>query len=144
MRLWTIQTMAAWEALQQQGVLRGEKRFLWSGDDPGDEVLRAYDWLCEQMERRVGSRPLPETYPVWAWAQWKGRRQPRPDLRAREYCQLAPRGFAWSLSFLRSKFCFPILICGTTRSTTGTFLKTMKTISNLSSVVQKKGWTFTR
>jgi hypothetical protein len=29
MRLWTIQTMAAWEALQQQGVLRGEKRFLW-------------------------------------------------------------------------------------------------------------------
>jgi hypothetical protein len=92
MRLWTIQTVTAWEVLQQQRILRAEKHMVWGGDDPGEEVKRAYDWMREQMERRIGPRPSPEAYPVWAWAQWNGARHPRPDLRAREYLPAGTRG----------------------------------------------------
>ncbi len=60
-RLWTIQPLALWERLRENGTL-------WV--DPSHEefskVLRAeYDWMCRQMERR-----LPEYeghYPWWAY-----------------------------------------------------------------------------
>jgi hypothetical protein len=84
MLVWTIQSYQVWEKLQQDGLLYSP------GPDLLDEVWQwstAYDWMVEQMERRIGKRPRPDIYPLWAWYQWRDATHRKPDLRSR---QLAP------------------------------------------------------
>jgi hypothetical protein len=62
--------------LQREGILYGPETV-----DDNIEWRTAYDWMVEQMERRIGPRPGPGIYPLWAWYQWDGETRRRPDLR---------------------------------------------------------------
>jgi hypothetical protein len=77
MIVWTIQADYVWDMLQRDGILYGpeivDEHILWR---------TAYDWMVEQMERRIGPRPKPGTYPLWAWYQWDGDSRRKPDLRS--------------------------------------------------------------
>lgn len=74
--LWTIQHEAAFEVFQKTGVLRADPNHLLFKD----LSLRAYDWMADQMGRRIGPAPVGVNYPIWAWYQWEGKRK-RMDLR---------------------------------------------------------------
>ena len=92
MILWTIQTREAWQQLQSCGVLRGRRERIveqsWQGP---------YQWMIEQMKRRIGSPPSPAAYPIWAWFQWENAKRARPDLRANGH-------FARGVSAVRIEF----------------------------------------
>ena len=63
--------------LQRDGILYGPETV-----DDSIFWRTAYDWMVEQMERRLGPRPKPGAYPLWAWYQWDGAARRRPDLRS--------------------------------------------------------------
>lgn len=91
MRVWTIQPYAFWERLQSDGTLHGpaiEETFV--ADDPLGRI--AYSWLAEQMEQRLGPRPTPGIFPLWAWYQWRSAAHPRPDLRASAHLPFGMKG----------------------------------------------------
>ena len=76
MILWTIQTEDAWSELQARGVLRATRQHVEK------YFLGAYEWMIEQMERRLAPRPRRNQYPLWAWRQWENEVRPKPDLRS--------------------------------------------------------------
>ena len=84
--LWTIQSEVAYAEFQRTGKLVANENYLFYGDD----LRFAYDWLSDQMRKRVGEPPPFVRYPVWAWYQWEGKRK-RRDLRCSGY---AKRGTA--------------------------------------------------
>lgn len=66
MKLYTVQSRKAYEELLRTGrlVCDGSKsEFIteWIG------FKRAYDWLSDQMSRRIGPPPDGVFYPIWAW-----------------------------------------------------------------------------
>jgi Domain of unknown function (DUF3841) len=61
LRLWTFQSAGAFEELEKKGYLVGKKEFV------APEYIHAYDWLNEQMVRKVGPPPIQGQYPIWAW-----------------------------------------------------------------------------
>lgn len=75
MILWTIQSEEVYRKLLDTGYYHCE-----FSRSHMQEWKRQYDWLVEQMKKRIGPPPTGVTYPVWAWHTWrKGRR--KPDLR---------------------------------------------------------------
>ena len=80
--LWTIQTEEAYREFVKTGILRANEEHLFCGDD----LLFAYNWLSQQMVRRIGSPPENVRYPVWAWYQWEGKRK-RMDQRLSGYAK---------------------------------------------------------
>lgn len=74
MVLWTIQHRAAYEKMLRTGVLRADPTHI------DEDFHRAYVWMAEQMEKRVGKPPERGMFPLWAWYQWEGKRK-RPDMR---------------------------------------------------------------
>lgn len=82
MQLWTIQHHKAYENLMEKGRLTADPNYLFCGK----ELLFAYDWMAETMKRK-GVKPPPKiNYPLWAWAQWEGKRK-KQDLRKNGYGQ---------------------------------------------------------
>ncbi len=79
MILWTFQPIEIWELLQQEGVYRCDPKRI----DP--DFIRPYDWLAEQMNKRIGSSPDGVRYPVWAWHTQKWKHE-KPDLRREKWC----------------------------------------------------------
>ncbi|MBR5565358.1 MAG: DUF3841 domain-containing protein [Roseburia sp.] len=76
MILWTIQHKAAYEDMLRTGVLRANPEYIL------EEFFRApYEWMAEQMKKRIGTPPEGAELPVWAWYQWEGKRK-RPDMRS--------------------------------------------------------------
>lgn len=76
-KVWTIQTEAAYEELKAEGTLYGD----WSRVDK--DFKKAYYWLCHQMENRgmrLRGRP-----PIWAW-------QTKPDLRHNAHLEKGEKG----------------------------------------------------
>ena len=88
MYLWSIQEEAVWQEIQETGIYRCDP---YKSDllQPMDKALigkklepqfeAAYEWLAEQMEKRVGPRPEDVRFPVWAWYMFDGKR--KSDLR---------------------------------------------------------------
>lgn len=74
-KLWSIVTEQAWQALYAQGVLKSRKGLA------DREFLNAYDWMRRQMEQRIGPAPDIDQYPIWAWYQATDQKRKRPDLR---------------------------------------------------------------
>lgn len=60
-RLWTIQTLDAWQTLQSRGILRTDARRSYR------RFLPAYRWIADQLAKRVGPSPRGVRYPLWAW-----------------------------------------------------------------------------
>jgi hypothetical protein len=82
MRIWSIQPEALYEKLKLEKVLHC---------DPAQSELitecgfgPAYDWLAQQMSKRVAPPPEGVLYPFWAWhtIEWKHQ---KPDLRRTEF-----------------------------------------------------------
>ena len=66
MRIWTTHSLPFWNRLQEQGVVRCDTDLsCWASD-----FKEAYDWMADQMTRRIGPAPFPEVqYPIWGWRQ---------------------------------------------------------------------------
>lgn len=80
----TIQHEAAWKNFEKTGILVANEDCLFC-----EAKFRfAYEWISQQMIRRIGTPPEGVSYPVWAWFQWEGKRG-RRDLR---YSGYAKRG----------------------------------------------------
>ncbi|MFZ2488784.1 MAG: DUF3841 domain-containing protein [Anaerolineae bacterium] len=75
MKIWSIQSEAAFRQLAEHGVLYARPY------DEDEAFKRAYGWMKEQMIRRIGEPPLPGVNPVWGWYQYQSARKRRPDLR---------------------------------------------------------------
>lgn len=80
--LWTLQHVEAYKTLEKNGVLYANEQHLFCEDD----MRYAYDWLTEQMKKRVGTPPDGVSYPIWAWYKWEGKRK-RCDLRCGGYAK---------------------------------------------------------
>lgn len=66
MCIWTTQTIAFWNQLQDQGVAFCDTAKSWGSGD----MKEAYGWMAGQMTKRIGPPPRPEiVYPVWRWQQ---------------------------------------------------------------------------
>lgn len=75
MILWTILDEKAWEHLQKNGNLVSSIKYIEE-----ESWIPAYNWIADQMKKRLGPPPIKDCSPVWAWYQWGERK--RPDLRA--------------------------------------------------------------
>lgn len=85
MILYTIQPICVYEAICREGEFHS-----FPIDSPDSELNNwsetfkfkvAYDWVVSQMDRRGLMRPIPNSYPVWAYFSVCGTKKPRPDLR---------------------------------------------------------------
>ena len=75
MILWTSQEEAVYNELLKTGVYRCDFNLSSMRD-----CRKQYDWLVQQMKRRIGPPPDKVTYPVWALSQQDGKHR-KPDLR---------------------------------------------------------------
>ena len=75
MILWTIQEEKVYLNLLDTGYYRCD----FSKSEMQD-CKPQYDWLVEQMKKRIGDPPEGVSYPVWAWHTW-WEDQKKPDLR---------------------------------------------------------------
>ena len=88
MYLWSIQEEAVWQEIQKTGIYHCDPYRSEMLKPMEDELIgkklepqfeAAYEWLAEQMEKRVGPRPEDVRFPVWAWYMFDGKR--KSDLR---------------------------------------------------------------
>lgn len=73
MRLWSIQPLAVWEALEASE----DGKLFVDPDHEGvwQEFRTAYEWLAKEMKKRIpGYQDHPNGYPWWAWTI-------KPDMR---------------------------------------------------------------
>lgn len=87
MQLWTIQTEAALRKLERDGRLSSDRSLA----DP--DFLPAYDWMSDQMRRRIGPSPVGVRSPLWAWYQYDSDSKRRPDLRRTGHLPRGEVGF---------------------------------------------------
>lgn len=78
MTLWTIHNMDWYDALLKHGIIHGNKKYI---DNNWNFSLFGYEWMIKKMEKRIGKRPFPDCYPIWAWYQYSGSKKRKPDLR---------------------------------------------------------------
>jgi len=78
-----MQTIKAWNELQNTGILQGKEKLVW------EEFLIPYQWMISQMIKYIGNKPNENCYPIWAWYQWKDDKHKRPDLRRKGH---SPKG----------------------------------------------------
>ncbi len=74
MRLWTIQDIEIINDIEQNGYAYcNQEGWMY------ENCHFAYDWLAEEMSRRIGPPPLPDIkLPLWAWQQYTSSKKPRP------------------------------------------------------------------
>ena len=76
MKLWTIQTIEFYDALQKNGVVHCDRES-WLCR----EYREMYDWMADEMRKRIGNPPNPDVrYPLWAWYQYTSRKKPKPPV----------------------------------------------------------------
>lgn len=78
MRLWTLQPYRVYELIQNEGVYRCDINK--SSFVEMEEFMNAYEWIINQMKKRIGNPPKGVKYPVWAWYLYKGKNK-RPSTR---------------------------------------------------------------
>lgn len=75
MLLWTIQTEQVYEASLQKGFVESLAEYV------DEEFGFAYSWMIQEMRKRLEPPPREDSFPVWAWAQYRNAARARPDLR---------------------------------------------------------------
>lgn len=83
MKLWTIQDELAWEELQTKGTFIQQEKYIDIDHKEG------YDWMRDQMNKRIGPPTNANQYPIWGWYQATDVSKKKPDLRESGYL---PRG----------------------------------------------------
>lgn len=91
-KVWSIQTCAAWQHLQETGTLQADAAYVYPA------WLSAYAWMARQLAQRIGPAPAGCTLPIWVWYQWNGQRQARPDLRFKAHLPSGSHGVRLTLS----------------------------------------------
>ncbi|WP_165423630.1 DUF3841 domain-containing protein [Ktedonosporobacter rubrisoli] len=86
MHVWMTARAVLWEQLQQEKLLYFDQQRIPGISSPHATIydrmmLRAYDWMRQQMAQRLSR--YQGHYPWWAWVQWKEERA-KPDLRSRD------------------------------------------------------------
>ena len=71
---WTIQHIDKWHEFEKSGVLQADKKFILP------YFINAYDWICDQMKKRISNHIDDGIYPIWAWYKYEVDYY-RPDLR---------------------------------------------------------------
>lgn len=84
MRLWTIQPVLFYDRLCKEGSIACDASLSECIDQGPGIFIPPYDWMAEQMRRRIGEPPAGVRYPIWAWYALYGRHQ-KPDLRWTEF-----------------------------------------------------------
>lgn len=80
MRVYSIQTVDFYNELLLNGVAYCNRESHWCRD-----YRMQYDWMAEQMRKRIGEPPLPNIqYPVWVWLQYNSRKDPKPRMSPKE------------------------------------------------------------
>lgn len=80
MRVYTIQTIGFYEELLQNGVAYCNRE-----SETCKESKVQYDWMAEQMRKRIGEPPIPEIkYPVWVWLQYNSKKDSMPPMSPKE------------------------------------------------------------
>lgn len=82
--LWTIQNIEFYKKLVKEKMIYATLR-----PEIEPELRAGYIWLIAQMERKIGNKSSKTNYPIWAWYQWNGIKQAKPDLR---YTSHLPKG----------------------------------------------------
>ena len=82
MRLWTVQPEAVYNLIMTEGVYRCDPAL--SEHITECNFGKAYDWIADQMKKRIGSSPEGVKYPVWAWHTMDYKHK-RPDMRGAEF-----------------------------------------------------------
>lgn len=72
---WTMQSREMWRRFEASGRLR------CSINEADPYLVPAYKWMSRQMEKRIGPAPATDSSPVWAWYQYLGEGQKKPDRR---------------------------------------------------------------
>lgn len=86
MKLWTIQTLAAWQYLQQHKILTVQPDFIF------EEFRNAYDWMSQQLQKHDPQPNQHISYPIWAWHQWIDQQRAKPDLRFKAHLPSGTQG----------------------------------------------------
>jgi hypothetical protein len=89
MTLWTIQDIEWYEKLLKEGSISGGRKYIEKDWEFG---LFGYHWLMKKMDEKIGKRPFPECYPVWAWYQHESATKRKPDLRGSGFLQKGAKG----------------------------------------------------
>jgi len=80
MRIYTIQTVSFYDELLQEGIVCCNTQS-WMCL----EYRVQYDWMAEQMRKRIGNPPRPETkYPIWVWQQYISKKNPVPPMSSKD------------------------------------------------------------
>lgn len=85
-RLWSIQTIEAWDELNQKGFLVGSKQYV------EQEYLEGYEWMRQKMIEKIGKPKSTSQYPLWAWYQHYDKSKKKPDLRKTGHLPKGVRG----------------------------------------------------
>ena len=82
MIVWTIQPLRVYQQLLKEGHFRCDPKLSVMIHE--FEFGKAYDWMSQQMEKRIGRKPDGVKYPIWVWhtMAWQHR---KPDLRRTEF-----------------------------------------------------------
>lgn len=75
MKIWTIQSLAAWEHLTTNGVLQAKAHH------QSDQWLDAYSWMRDELAKYHAPTSMSQV-PLWGWYQWRSSENRRPDLRS--------------------------------------------------------------
>ena len=80
MKVYTIQRVAFYEELMRDGIVYCNLESHWCRD-----CRIQYDWMAEQMRKRIGEPPSPEIkYPIWVWLQYNSRKDPIPPMSPKD------------------------------------------------------------
>lgn len=80
MKVYTIQTVDFYKELLQNGVVYCNKESDWCKD-----CKVQYNWMAEQMRKRLGEPPLPNIkYPVWVWLQYNSLKKSKPPMSPKD------------------------------------------------------------
>lgn len=74
-KLWTIQDEKGWNELQNKGILIPNLNYVLT------DFKQGYDWMKDQMNKRLGKPKNEDQYPIWAWYQHFDSNKKKPDLR---------------------------------------------------------------
>lgn len=82
MLVWTIQPVKVYEQLKEDGFFHTDPNM--SRLLEYDNFQRAYEWMMQKMEERIGPKPGGVKSPIWAWHTFDYIHK-KPDLRRREF-----------------------------------------------------------
>lgn len=89
MLLWTVQSIEWHHELLKNGTICGTRKHI---TQDWEFSLFGYRWLMKKMDEKVGKRPFPTCFPVWAWYQYNDTNRRKPDLRSTGFLPKGKKG----------------------------------------------------